>query len=51
MKPTFPLVAHRDPEIVGGVPVFVGTRVLVRIFFEYLVYGLLPVCKQEVLLT
>jgi uncharacterized protein (DUF433 family) len=39
MKPTFPLVAHRDLEIVGGVPVFVGTRVPVRIFFEYLGLG------------
>ncbi len=33
------LVVHRDPEILGGVPVFVGTRVPVRILFEYLEAG------------
>lgn len=38
-KPTVPLVVHRDPEILGGVPVFVGTRVPVRILFEYLEAG------------
>jgi uncharacterized protein (DUF433 family) len=33
------LVVHRDPEILGGTPVFVGTRVPVRILFEYLEVG------------
>jgi uncharacterized protein (DUF433 family) len=33
------LVVHRDPEILGGTPVFVGTRVPVRILFEYLEAG------------
>ena len=28
-----------DPEILGGTPVFVGTRVPVRIFFEHLEAG------------
>ena len=28
-----------DPEIHGGTPVFVGTRVPVRILFEHLVAG------------
>jgi uncharacterized protein (DUF433 family) len=30
---------HSDPEILGGTPVFVGTRVPVRILFEYLGAG------------
>ncbi len=33
------LVVHRDPEILGGTPVFVGTRVPVRILFDYLEAG------------
>ncbi len=33
------LVVHRDPEILGGTPVFVGTRIPVRILFEYLEAG------------
>lgn len=33
------VVIHRDPEILGGTPVFVGTRVPVRILFEYLEAG------------
>jgi len=33
------LVVHRDPEILGGTPVFVRTRVPVRILFEYLEAG------------
>lgn len=33
------LVVHRDPEILGGTPVFVGTRVPARILFEYLEAG------------
>jgi uncharacterized protein (DUF433 family) len=32
-------VVHRDPNILGGTPVFVGTRVPVRILFEYLEAG------------
>jgi uncharacterized protein (DUF433 family) len=28
-----------DPEILGGTPVFVGTRVPVRIFYEHLEAG------------
>ena len=33
------MVVHRDPEILGGTPVFVGTRVPVRILFDYLEAG------------
>jgi len=33
------LRVHRDPEILGGTPVFVGTRVPVRILFDYLEAG------------
>jgi uncharacterized protein (DUF433 family) len=29
-------VIHSDPEILGGTPVFVGTRVPVQTFLEYL---------------
>lgn len=29
----------RDPEVLGGTPVFVGTRVPVQILFEYLEAG------------
>jgi uncharacterized protein (DUF433 family) len=32
-------VVHRDPNILGGTPVFIGTRVPVRILFEYLEAG------------
>jgi uncharacterized protein (DUF433 family) len=32
-------VVHRDPDILGGTPVFIGTRVPVRILFEYLKAG------------
>lgn len=32
-------VIHRDPEILGGVPVFVGTRVPVRTLLDYLAAG------------
>ena len=32
-------VIHSDPEILGGTPVFVGTRVPVRILMEYLEAG------------
>ena len=33
------LVVHRDPGILGGTPVFVGTRVPVKILFDYLEAG------------
>jgi uncharacterized protein (DUF433 family) len=29
-------VVHSDPEILGGTPVFVGTRVPVQALFDYL---------------
>ena len=32
-------VVHRDPEILGGVPVFVGTRVPLKALFDYLAGG------------
>ncbi len=32
-------VIHRDPDILGGVPVFVGTRVPVRALIDYLAGG------------
>ena len=32
-------VIHSDPEILGGTPVFVGTRVPVRILIEHLSAG------------
>ena len=32
-------VIHSDPDVQGGVPVFVGTRVPVRNFFDYLEAG------------
>ena len=32
-------IIHSDPEILGGTPVFVGTRVPVRILLDYLVGG------------
>ena len=39
MKPTERSVIHRDAEIMGGVPVFVGTRVPVQTLFDYLAAG------------
>ena len=33
------LVVHRDPEIMGGTPVFVGTRVPVDTLVDYLAGG------------
>lgn len=38
MATTSPLV-HSDPDILGGVPVFVGTRVPVRTLIDYLEAG------------
>ena len=32
-------VVHSDPEILGGTPVFVGTRVPLRYLFDYLERG------------
>jgi uncharacterized protein (DUF433 family) len=32
-------IVHSDPEILGGVPVFVGTRVPVKTLFDYLEAG------------
>jgi uncharacterized protein (DUF433 family) len=32
-------VVHTDPEILGGEPVFVGTRVPLRNLFDYLEAG------------
>jgi uncharacterized protein (DUF433 family) len=32
-------VFHSDPEILGGIPVFVGTRVPVKNLFDYLEGG------------
>ena len=37
--PSLELVVHRDPQILGGTPVFVGTRVPVKILFDYLEAG------------
>jgi len=34
-----PRVIHSDPEILGGTPVFVGTRVPVKILMDYLEAG------------
>lgn len=34
-------VIHRDPEILGGTPVFVGTRVPVKTLMDYLESGYL----------
>lgn len=38
MTATSPVV-HSDPEILGGTPVFVGTRVPVRTLLDYLEAG------------
>lgn len=32
-------VVHSDPDILGGTPVFVGTRVPVKTFLDYLEGG------------
>ena len=34
--PTISKVIHSDPDILGGAPVFVGTRVPVRALIDYL---------------
>jgi len=33
------LVVHSDPDILGGTPVFVGTRVPVKSLYDYLEAG------------
>jgi uncharacterized protein (DUF433 family) len=38
MSETFTIV-HSDPDILGGTPVFVGTRVPVRTLFDYVAAG------------
>ena len=37
--PDEPTVIHRDQDILGGVPVFVGTRVPLKALFDYLAGG------------
>jgi len=32
-------VVHSDPDILGGTPVFVGTRVPVKTLYDYLAAG------------
>ena len=39
MAPSDSLVVHSDPEIMGGTPVFVGTRVALQTLIEYLEAG------------
>ena len=36
---TKPSVIHSDPDILGGTPVFVGTRVPVKTLLDYLEAG------------
>ncbi len=36
---TLSSIIHSDPEILGGVPVFVGTRVPVKTLLDYLEAG------------
>jgi uncharacterized protein (DUF433 family) len=36
---TMKAVVHSDPEILGGIPVFIGTRVPVQNLFDYLEAG------------
>jgi uncharacterized protein (DUF433 family) len=37
--PSKTIVVHSDPEILGGTPVFVGTRVPAQTLFDYLEGG------------
>ena len=37
--PIKPAVVHSDPEILGGTPVFIGTRVPVKSLYDYLKAG------------
>jgi uncharacterized protein (DUF433 family) len=34
-----PAVVHSDPDILGGIPVFVGTRVPVKSLYDHLEAG------------
>ncbi len=36
---TIAQIVHRDPDILGGTPVFVGTRVPVKTLLDYLEAG------------
>ena len=38
MQTVLPII-HSDPDILGGTPVFVGTRVPVRTLLDYLASG------------
>lgn len=38
-RPAEHLVVHTDPDIMGGIPVFLGTRVPVQTLFDYLMDG------------
>lgn len=37
--PQKPPVVHSDPEILGGTPVFIGTRVPLKNLYDYLEAG------------
>ena len=37
--PSKPAMVHSDPDILGGTPVFVGTRVPVKTLYDYLEAG------------
>jgi uncharacterized protein (DUF433 family) len=37
--PTRPILIHTNPDILGGTPVFVGTRVPVKTLLDYLEAG------------
>jgi len=37
--PATPPVVHSDPDVLGGTPVFLGTRVPVQTLFDYLEGG------------
>jgi uncharacterized protein (DUF433 family) len=39
MRPELSQVIHSDPEILGGTPVFVGTRVPAQALLDYLEGG------------
>lgn len=39
MTNSISLPIHSDPEIMGGVPVFIGTRVPAQTLFDYLADG------------
>jgi uncharacterized protein (DUF433 family) len=39
MDMTPPSVIHSDPEILGGTPVFIGTRVPAQALLDYLEHG------------